>query len=262
LACARGGRTLTSDAPRSHVLHVLAHRQPTAIIVVSAHWEESVPTVQSGDHPEMLFDYYGFPDKAYEIKYPAPGAPVLASRVTELMGKAGFAPEADRARGFDHGVFIPLMLMFPAADIPVFQLSMLASLNAAEHVRMGQALQPLREEGVLILGSGMQSFHNMGGFFGRSNFDVGKVSKDFDAWLTGVVTSKNTAWRDGQLAAWAKVAPQARDAHPREEHLLPAMVCAGAAGTDVGEVIFETTLLGTSASVYRFRRVTAGRGRR
>ena len=134
--------------------------KPKAILLVTAHWLAPQPSMSSAAQPGMLFDYYGFPPHTYELKYPAPGAPALAERVSALLAGAGFAPQQDAARGYDHGTFIPLKVAFPDADIPVLQLSLLQSLDAADHVRLGQALAPLRDEGVLIVGSGL-SYHNL-----------------------------------------------------------------------------------------------------
>src|SRR5690606_22687549 len=131
---------------------------------ISAHWEQEVATLMSASHPEMLYDYSGFPPQTYEIKWPAPGDPQLAGEVQSLLAEAGIPSELDAQRGFDHGTFVPLALSYPQADIPTLQLSLLAGLDPAEHLRLGRALAPLRDEGVLILGSGM-SYHNMRGFF-------------------------------------------------------------------------------------------------
>jgi aromatic ring-opening dioxygenase catalytic subunit (LigB family) len=139
-------------------------RRPEAILVVSAHWLESGFHVTSAPRPELIYDYYGFPPHTYALKYPASGEPRLASRIAELLGQANLASHADPSRGFDHGMFIPLMLMFPEADIPVVQVSLRRDLDPARHLQAGQALAPLRDEGVLILGSGM-SFHNMRGLW-------------------------------------------------------------------------------------------------
>lgn len=204
--------------------------KPKALLVVSSHWEAPVPTVMSSPRPPMLYDYYGFPPASYAIQWPAPGDPALAARVRGHLEEAGFATAEDPARGFDHGTFVPLKVAFPEAELPTVQLSLLASLDPAEHLRLGRALAPLRDEGVLIVGSGM-SFHNMRLFRHPRCFEIGRV---FDDWLRDVVT-RPAAERDAALAAWAQ-APGARDAHPREEHLLPLMVAAGAAGADRGRV--------------------------
>jgi aromatic ring-opening dioxygenase catalytic subunit (LigB family) len=221
---------------------------PKAILVISAHWEANVPTVMTADQPTILYDYYGFPPESYEIQWPAPGSPALAARVRELLGAAGIASEADAARGYDHGTFIPLKLVFPDADIPTVQLSLRADLDPAAHLAIGRALAPLRDEGVLIVGSGM-SFHNLRALFSRDP-RTATVADQFDAWLTAVVTSA-PASRDEQLTRWS-TAPGARAAHPREEHLLPLMVVAGAAGADRGAVEHSAPFMGARISGYRF----------
>ena len=138
----------------------LPKQAPRALLVISGHWEEPAPTVMTSEHPPMLYDYYGFPPESYQVTWPAPGDPALASRVRELLESAGFRTAADLARGFDHGTFVPLKLAFPKADVPTVQLSLKRGLDPAEHIAMGRALMPLREEGVFIIGSGM-TFHNL-----------------------------------------------------------------------------------------------------
>jgi aromatic ring-opening dioxygenase catalytic subunit (LigB family) len=221
------------------------HRDVRALLVVSAHWEEAVPTVMSSAHPPMLYDYYGFPPEAYEITWPAPGAPELAARVRELLGGAGFTTGEDPKRGYDHGTFVPLKLAYPNADVPVVQLSLKTGLDPAEHIAMGRALAPLRDEGVYIIGSGM-SYHNLRAFNARAK----PVSEAFDAWLraAAVLASRQ---RNAQLTEWAS-APSARLAHPREEHLLPLMVCAGAAGEDRASVVFDGTIVDLRLSAFKF----------
>jgi len=207
--------------------------RPRALLVVSAHWEESVPTVMSSPQPPIFYDYYGFPPESYEITWPAPGDPALAERVRGLLGEAGFQTAADPERGFDHGTFVPLKLMYPDADLPTVQLSLKTGLEPAEHLALGRALAPLRDEGVLIIGSGM-SFHNLRRFFDRGGR---AVSVAFDAWLREAATAEPEQ-RDRLLEAWP-TAPSARRAHPREEHLLPLMVVAGAAGADRGRIAWS-----------------------
>jgi aromatic ring-opening dioxygenase catalytic subunit (LigB family) len=220
--------------------------KPKALLVISAHWEEEIPTVMNGAAPGMLYDYYGFPPESYRLNWPAPGHPVLADRVRALLSDAGFASGADPDRGYDHGTFIPMMLAFPAADIPTVQLSLMRGLDPAQHIAMGRALAPLREEGVLIVGSGM-SYHDLRGFGDpRSRPE----SMAFDEWLKEAATSEPLA-RDALLGEWER-APMARQAHPREEHLIPLMVVAGAAGNDKGSVAFEGTMLGAKLSAFRY----------
>ncbi|MCB9737348.1 MAG: dioxygenase [Deltaproteobacteria bacterium] len=217
---------------------------PRAILMVSAHWEEAVPTVMTAERPPMLYDYYGFPPESYRITWPAPGAPALAGRVRELLGAAGFETAADPARGFDHGTFVPLKLAWPEADVPTTQLSLVRGLDPATHLAMGRALAPLRDEGVFIVGSGM-SFHNMGAFRAKMMgvADDGPMGVEFDNWLratAGLAASE----REARLRAWSQ-APGARAAHPREEHLLPLMVVAGAAAADEPVTVgYADTVLG------------------
>lgn len=220
--------------------------KPKSILLVSAHWEEEVFTVTSGAAPSLIYDYHGFPAHTYELQYPAPGDPALAGRVVQLLQAAGLRARQDAQRGFDHGMFIPLKMIYPDADIPVVQLSLKKGLDPATHLAAGRALAALRDEGVLIVGSGM-SYHNLPKFFrGGDNAD----SRAFDAWLAQAAEAPPEA-RDAFLADWDK-APAARQCHPREEHLLPMMVAAGAAGADAGKVSLRDTVMGISISGYRF----------
>jgi aromatic ring-opening dioxygenase catalytic subunit (LigB family) len=221
--------------------------RPTAIVMISAHWEAPRFTVGSAARPGMLFDYSGFPPHTYRFDYASPGDPALAARVRALLAAAGLPDDADEERGYDHGMFIPLMLMAPDADIPVIQLSLRSGLDAAEHAAMGAALRPLRDDGVLIVGSGM-SYHNMRGY-GRP--ESGPVSERFDAWLTETVSLADADERAARLARWADH-PDGRASHPREEHLIPLMVVAGSAGHGVGERVFSDRVLGTTVSAFRF----------
>lgn len=221
-------------------------RRPSALVVVSAHWEAKVPTVMTSPRPPILYDYYGFPPESYAITWPAPGDPELAARVRELLDVAGIPNGEDGARGFDHGTFVPLKLTFPDADVPTIQLSLEEGLNPARHMAIGRALAPLRDEGVLLVGSGM-SYHNMRGFRqpqGRADSEV------FDAWLQRAAVSE-PGERDAALTRWSD-APAARRVHPREEHLLPLMVMAGAAGTDRGRVTYSDTFGGVRISAVHF----------
>lgn len=227
-------------------------RKPEAIVTISAHWEETIVTIQNSPAPALLFDYYGFPDSTYRLEYPAPGSPKHAERIASLLTDAGIAWNYETERGFDHGVFIPLKVAFPDADIPIVQVSLRADLNPAAHIELGEALQPLRDEGILILGSGM-SYHNMHvmmrNFRGASEAAVG--AEVFDDWLTASVTNPDCRQRNRDLSAW-EMAPAARDAHPREEHLIPLHVIAGAAGSDVGNRMLKDTVLGVVLSAFQF----------
>jgi len=219
---------------------------PRALLVISAHWEQPVPTVMTATHPPMLYDYSGFPPEAYSIDWPAPGDPQLAQRVIDLLRDAGISSATDDRRGFDHGTFVPFKLSFPKADVPTIQLSLKRGLDPQEHIELGRALRPLREEGVLILGSGM-SYHNMRGFFSGSAHDA---SVEFDDWLRAAATAP-AQMRNSLLARWTD-APRARDVHPREEHLLPLMVIAGAAGDDVGRITFNEDWMKVRISAVQF----------
>jgi aromatic ring-opening dioxygenase catalytic subunit (LigB family) len=215
-------------------------------LVISAHWEAPVPTVMTSARPPMLYDYYGFPPESYTLQWPAPGEPALAARVRALLGAAGIESAEDARRGFDHGTFVPLKLAYPDADVPTVQLSLQRGLDPARHLAIGRALAPLREEGVFLVGSGM-SYHNMGGFGDPRALSV---SETFDAWLRDT-TARDPRDRDARLTAWAS-APAARGAHPREEHLLPLMVIAGAAGDDVGRASFGGKIMGVRLSAHQF----------
>lgn len=219
---------------------------PRALLVISAHWEAPVPTVQTNPHPPMFYDYYGFPPDAYTLSWPAPGDPVLAARVRELLGAAGFPTASDPDRGYDHGTFVPLKVTWPDAEIPTVQLSLRAGLDPAEHLAMGRALAPLRDEGVFLVGSGM-TFHNLRAFRDPRSIPV---SETFDAWLREAATAEPEE-RDRQLTRWAE-APAARMAHPREEHLIPLMVIAGAAGEDRGTIAWNGTFGGLRMSAYHY----------
>jgi aromatic ring-opening dioxygenase catalytic subunit (LigB family) len=223
--------------------------KPRAILVISAHWETPRPTVMTAARPSMLFDYYGFPEHTYKLDYPAPGSPELAARVRALLAGAGIASDEDSARGYDHGVFVPFLLMFPEADVPVMQLSLRADLDPAAHLAIGRALAPLRDEGVLIVGSGM-SYHNLRRFWSTDATDV-EAARAFDAWLAETLEAGDAGNREANLAAWEN-APGARTAHPRSEHLLPLMVAAGAGGADAGRRAYSDRVFGKAVSGFQF----------
>lgn len=218
--------------------------RPKAILVVSGHWEAPQFTVGSAPKPPMLFDYYGFPEETYRLRFDAPGSPALAKRVRELLGEAGFPTSEDAERGYDHGVFVPLKLAVPDADIPVVQLSLRSDLDPQAHLTAGRALAPLRDEGVLIVGSGM-SWHNMRGF--TPAFTA--RSQAFDAWLGEAMA--DPARREAAIRHWDR-APYARDAHPREEHLAPLFVAAGAAPGEPGRVAFRDVAMDVALSGFEF----------
>ncbi|MEZ5183170.1 MAG: class III extradiol ring-cleavage dioxygenase [Acidimicrobiales bacterium] len=227
--------------------------RPRAVLVISGHWEEPTFTVQSSPHPPMLYDYGGFPEFTYHLQYPAPGSPEVAARVLELLGSAGIEAGADDQRGLDHGVFAPLFVAWPDADVPILQLSMRFGYDVDEHLAVGRALSPLRDEGVLIVGSGF-SFHNLR-LFGAAG---ARPSAEFEAWLTDAVAIGPVADRSARLRRWSE-APSARVAHPAEDHLVPLFVAVGAAEDEAGVRIYhEDRFMGsiTSAS-YRFGRLPA-----
>lgn len=236
---------LASLATYLRSVPAFAPTPPRAVLVISAHWEERVPTLMTSSAPPMLYDYYGFPPESYTITWPAPGEPALARRIRGLLTQAGIESAENADRGFDHGTFVPLKLAFPQADVPTVQLSLVRGLDPAQHLAIGRALAPLRDEGVLIIGSGM-SYHNLRAFGPRA----APISEAFDAWMREAVT-KPRAERDARLTTWAS-APAARQAHPREEHLLPLMVVAGAAGDDRAEIAFDGTILGLRLSAVHF----------
>lgn len=222
--------------------------RPKAIVVISGHWATDRFAIGSGAKPSLIFDYYGFPPHTYQLTYPAPGDPALADRIQALLAQAGIATGEDPERGYDHGVFVPLKLVFPDADIPVLPLSLRGDLDPVAHLAAGRALAPLRDEGVLIVGSGM-SFHNMRAY-GDPRYTP--VSEAFDGWLTAAVEATPAA-RNDALAHWEQ-APGARHCHPprAEEHLIPLMVAAGAAWDGQGRKVFGDKVLETAISGFRF----------
>ena len=235
--------------PTQHFLEALAATLPAppkALLVVSGHWEEAAFTASAAPQPQLIFDYSGFPAHTYQLTWPAPGDPELAAHVADLLKQAGLPAAVSPNRGFDHGVFVPLKVAFPDAIIPVVTLSLASSLDPALHLAAGRALAPLRDEDVLIVASGM-SFHNLGGYFRPETADRALA---FDAWLTRAVESPAPT-RDALLAAWRE-APFAAYAHPREEHLIPLMVAAGAGGEAPGARIFTGEPMGAAISAYRF----------
>jgi aromatic ring-opening dioxygenase catalytic subunit (LigB family) len=229
-------------------------RRPRAVLMVSAHWEESAFTLTAHPNPPMVYDYGGFPDYTYQIRYEAPGDPSLAERTRQMIMEAGLPAGLDPERGFDHGAFTPLKVIYPAADVPVVQLSLMRGLDPQTHLALGQAIASLREEDVLIIGSGL-SYHNLREFFSPRAWGP---SREFDGWLNGVLLREDPQERSKLLAAW-EAAPSARAAHPREEHLLPLMVAVGAAGDDRAELSYheDDFLGGLSVSNYIFRSAAA-----
>ena len=222
--------------------------RPQAVLLVSAHWEAAEFRVQAQAKPPLLYDYGGFPPDTYQLRYAASGAPTLAVRVQSLLHEAGLDATADTERGYDHGVFVPMALLRPAADLPVLQLSLQAGLDPARHLAAGRALAVLRQEGVLIIASG-SSWHNLH-LLGPAAHEP---SLAWDGWLQQTLTGCGGAERSNRLSDWQD-APAARLAHPREEHLLPLMVAVGAAENAVGVCNYREQRVfgGPTLSGYRF----------
>lgn len=217
-------------------------RRPEAILVISAHWEAPVATLLGAPSPALFYDYDGFPDEAYEITYPAPGSPALAERIVGLLNRNQITARVDSHRNFDHGLFIPLKLMYPKADIPALQLSLLRGLDPNRHLSLGKALRELLAENILVVGSGF-SFHNMRAFTWDGNSVPDSANDEFQKWLIEVCTGTlSGSEREKRLRDWDQ-APSARYCHPREEHLLPLHVCAGMA-EGPGSLIFDDYILG------------------
>ena len=241
----RGQYALTEHAFKNLPTRLPA--KPKAVLAITGHWEAAEFSVSSAARPPMEYDYSGFPAHTYQIQYPAPGSPELATRVAALLAGAGIRVLSDPQRGFDHGTFVPVGLMYPDADVPIVKLSLKSSYDAREHIRIGQALQPLRDEGVLIIGSGL-TYHNMRGF-GRDESSQHAVA--FERYLSHAIQQSDSELRNQLLVDW-EGAPSARMAHPREDHLLPLMVVAGAAGSDVGETLLVEQVMKVPMASYAF----------
>jgi len=250
-----GGGPLPILGDHSHKAMVDFMRQlpsrlnkPDVILVISAHWEEGTATLLGARSPSMLYDYYGFPNEAYEITYPAPGDPALANQIVELLSQNDIPARVDSQRGFDHGLYIPLKLMYPEADIPSLQLSLLRGLDPIMHLALGAALRDLINENIMVVGSGF-SFHNMRSFSWGGGDAPDPANDDFQNWLIDVCTSElSQGEREKRLIEWQK-APSARYCHPREEHLLPLHVCAGMANKSA-KIIFDDYILGKRAVAF------------
>ena len=223
--------------------------KPEAILIISAHWETDCASITSAISPPLIYDYSGFPAESYEIQYPAAGAPLLATEIYDLLTANDINTRLDDQRGFDHGMFVPLKLMYPDATIPCVQLSLLKSLDPAAHIAMGKALSPLRKKNILIIGSGM-SYHNLRTFFTDDAKSL-SASEEFDSWLRETCVAQNTptSKREHSLIDWTS-APSARFCHPREEHLLPLHVCYGIACTQtpVAQLVFNELVMGKKVS--------------
>ncbi len=224
--------------------------KPRAILAVSGHWEAPEFAVMASPHPGMVYDYAGFPEHTYEVQYPAPGSPELAHRVQGLLETADIAARLDDKRGFDHGCFAPLAVMYPDADVPVVQLSLKSGYDPEAHLAAGRALAPLRDDGVLILGSGL-SYHNLREFGEQAK----EASAAFDAWLQDALLNVDPAERSRRLLQW-DAAPEARRAHPREDHLIPLMVAVGAAEQEAAACVYheQDFFGGVTVSSFRFGR--------
>ncbi|KAM3956838.1 LOW QUALITY PROTEIN: uncharacterized protein ACR2FA_009146 [Aphomia sociella] len=208
-----------------------------AIILVTAHWEEKVVTISSADHHDLYFDYYGFPPESYKYKYEAPGDPELAKRIHEVK-KEGISSKLDPKRGWDHGVFVPMMLINPSADVPIVQISVLSNQDPVQHYNLGKALYQFRKEGVAVIGSGM-SYHNMREFmYSRGMGDV--VNKEFDDYLNNICTEEDEEKRKQGFVEWREQ-QGATEAHPMRaaEHFMPLVVVAGAGGSRAGKRVFN-----------------------
>jgi aromatic ring-opening dioxygenase catalytic subunit (LigB family) len=222
---------------------------PKAVLVISGHWEEPGFAISSAERPGMVYDYFGFPDYLYRIEYRAPGSPDLAARVQRLLNANGIDARLDAARGFDHGTFSIMKPMYPDEDIPVVQLSLDRSLDPKLHLEVGRLLRPLRDEGVLIIGSGL-SYHNLREMRGNAGVEP---SRRFDVWLQETLIHSPPEERTARLIDWEQ-APLARAAHPREDHLIPLMAAVGAAEDEAGVATYHQPDLfgGITASSFRF----------
>lgn len=229
-----------------------ALKPPRALLVISAHWETQTPQITAAAQPSLIYDYYGFPEAAYHIQYPAPGAPELAEQVQQALHAQGIQADLNPTRGLDHGVFVPLKILYPEARIPVVQMSLCDSLDPQTHLAMGAALAHLQQEDLLVIGSGF-SFHNMQAFFAPPNAQATQANQAFQAWLAETCTSteltETQRWQ--RLAHWQQ-APGARFCHPREEHLLPLHVCYGMAGC-AAMASYPTQILAQDSGMFHWQ---------
>ncbi len=250
-----GPLPLLGDSGHEHMVAFLKDlsgkmNKPEIILVISAHWEEAMATVTTSPTPSLYYDYYGFPQEAYTVAYPVDGHAVLAEKIIGLLKKNNMAVKADAERGYDHGVFIPLKIMYPEAAIPTVQLSLVNGLDPEVHIALGKALQPLLDENILVIGSGF-SFHNMRAFMGQGQGTPDLANDGFQDWLIETCTTTIAqTQREDRLIRWAEV-PNARYCHPREEHLMPLHVCMGAAD-GAGEIIFDDQILGKRCIAVRW----------
>lgn len=218
--------------------------KPTAIVVISAHWESARPTVTSASTPALIYDYYGFPREAYDIQYAAPGEPSLAEDIYQCLLSDGLDAVKDGERGFDHGMFVPLKLMYPEATIPCVQVSLIKGLDPELHLKLGRALARLPQQNILVVGSGM-SFHNLNVLMSPRLQEPAK-GEVFAKWLVETMTAAHIPDEErlARLAQWSQ-APGSAYSHPREEHLLPLHVCMGVAMAlgRQAKIIFDETLM-------------------
>jgi aromatic ring-opening dioxygenase catalytic subunit (LigB family) len=221
---------------------------PRAVLAISGHWEEKGFAISSAEQPGMEYDYSGFPPHTYQIKYKAPGSPELAARVQRLLEGGGIGARLDPERGFDHGVFSIMKPLYPGEDIPLVQLSIDRSYDPELHLKLGRLLAPLRDEGVLIIGSGL-SYHNLREMRGNEGAEP---SRQFDAWLQETLAAA-PAERTERLIRWER-APMARAAHPQEDHLIPLMAAVGAAENEPFALVYHQKDFGggITASSFRF----------
>ena len=222
-------------------------QKPKAVLMISGHWEATEFSVSGAALPGMEYDYFGFPPHTYQIRYPAPGSPALAARVQALLAEAGIACRVDPDRGLDHGAFVPMHLMYPQADVPLVLLSLKQGYDPALHIRVGQAIAGLRDEGVLIMGSGL-TYHDMRGFGSDA---ATPVAQAFEQFLAQTLAEPDPVRRHERLVAWTE-GPQARRAHPREDHLIPLMVAVGAAQDDMGRRFLLDHALKVDMGSYEF----------
>jgi aromatic ring-opening dioxygenase catalytic subunit (LigB family) len=222
--------------------------KPRALLIITSHWREKEFVISSNANPPMIYDFGGFPAHTYQVSYPAPGFPDLAQHVLQLLQSAGLPARLDGERGFDHGTYTIAYPMFPLADVPIVQLSIQKRYDSRVHIELGRSLKSLRNEGVLILGSGL-SFHNLG-LFGE---EAKLPSQQFDRWLQNTLLHQSGEARVESLLNWSK-APSARIAHPREDHLIPLMVVAGAAESEAAQLTYheDGVFGGWTVSGFRF----------
>ena len=230
-------------------LDEMVGRRPKCVLVISGHWETTVPNVMSVEQNTLLYDYNGFPAHTYQLAYPAAGSPAVAVRVQDLLEQAGFDCQMETKRGLDHGVFVPFLLIYPEADVPIVQLSLPLNASVGDLMSMGEALAPLRDEDVLIVGSGM-TYHNIAGILGRIGGQTERSAR-FDAWLGDALALRDRSVREQALEHWLD-APFASDCHPTPEHLLPLFVVAGAGDRAAGERVYNAPTLGNLQSAFRF----------